>query len=90
MLVVAEAGSPAALVGGIVAFAVLLVGAGALALRKKAARPSVARRGVDREKVVAAIARLDVRYESGEIGRDAWERERRRLKSRIAEGDAAR
>jgi hypothetical protein len=89
MLAIADAGTPAALVAGIVAFAVLLAGAGALALRRRSGRPVDARGGVDREKVVTAIARLDVRYEAGEIDRGTWERERARLKRRLAESGAA-
>jgi hypothetical protein len=89
MLAIAEAGTPAALIGGVIAFALLLVGAGAFALRRRSARPAPPRPRPDREKVMTAIARLDVRYEAGEIDKDAWQRERDRLKRRIAESENA-
>lgn len=88
ILAVAEAGTPGLLIGGVVAFAALLLGAGAFALRRRGGPRSPTRPSrPERDAVMTAIARLDVRYQSGEIERDAWERERSRLKSLLPDRD---
>ena len=66
--------------------AVLVAIAGAYFLKRK--RPSKDKaEPPDRDELIAAIARLDVAYESGSIEKDAWEQERARLKDLLVEAE---
>lgn len=93
ILVVADAGSPAALVGGLGAGLVVLGGLAAVAFtrgRRRRAAPARATPadetppGPDRNALVAAIAELDLRHTSGEIPDDEYARTRSELKQRLA------
>lgn len=88
ILVVADAGSPAALVGGLAAG---LVGLGGLAVvafkrgrRRRSAPRDVTADPPGREALIAAIAELDLRHTSGEVPDDEYARRRSELKQQLA------
>jgi hypothetical protein len=92
VVAIAEAGVPAALIIGVGAFALVLVTGGAFAwtrTRRTTSSRSRPRKGPDRDAVMTAIARLDLDYEAGRVERDAWERERARLKEQLTEREPA-
>jgi hypothetical protein len=69
--------------GGLVA----AIAAGYLLMRRKPRPVPKARRS--REELIAAIASLDVAYESGDVKEAEWESERAKLKSLLVETDNA-
>ena len=86
ILIVADAGAPATLVGGLATGLVVLGALGAVALnrgrrRRTASPPEPA---PDRAVLVAAIAELDLRHTTGDVPDDEYARRRAELKEQLA------
>ena len=95
ILVVAEAGAPVALLGGLAAGLVALGAIGAFAFKRtrrkrRRVEPPQTAPSVDREGLIAAIAELDLRHTSGEVADDEYARRRSELKQRLTGAGSTR
>lgn len=84
---VAQAGASAALVGGVgAALLVMLVVGGYALRRRRQGSPAPAQpEPMSRDEIVRRIAELDLEFHAGELERERWETERKRLKALLSE-----
>jgi hypothetical protein len=86
--VTAEAGTSPWLVGGLVGAGILAAGLFAWTFsrnrRPAEAPPSSSREPTSRDRLVAAVAQLDLRHDAGDIDDDEWRDRRAELKSGLA------
>jgi hypothetical protein len=93
ILLVADAGRSSTLYAGVGAFAVVLLIVAVIGLRRirrvpRRAGPASAT-PMTREQILTKIAELDLAFESGDLTKADWERQRAGLKKRVAGEDTA-